>query len=71
MTDRSMRERVTLHEDIGAMEVDLTGLHFATNAEVEAFYDETDRRLAATGKRWYFLVTYTDCVIAPDLTLRQ
>ena len=30
MTERSMRDRVTLHEDIGAMEADFSGMHFAT-----------------------------------------
>ena len=67
MTERSMRERVILHDDIGAMEADFSGMHFATGDEVDAFYDEADRRLAATGKRWYFLVVYTDCVIAAEV----
>lgn len=45
------------------MEVDFSNLHFTTTEQVDAFYDEVDRRLAATGKRWYFLVNYIDCVI--------
>ncbi len=67
MTERSMRDRVILHEDLGAMEADFSGMHFATDAQVDAFYDEADGRLEATGKRWYFLVVYTDCVIAPEV----
>ena len=34
---------------------------------MDAFYDEADRRMEATGKRWYFLVIYTDCFIAPEV----
>ncbi len=62
-----MRDRITLHDSIGAMEADFTGMTFTTEAEVEEFYDEVDRRMEATGKRWYFLVIYTDCVIVPEV----
>jgi branched-chain amino acid transport system ATP-binding protein len=48
------------------MEVDFSTLTFADTVAVDAFYDEVERRLAATNKRWYFLVNYTDCVIAPE-----
>src|SRR5512137_814578 len=67
MAERTMRDRVTLHEDIGAMEADFSGMSFATEAQVDEFYDEADRRMEATGKRWYFLVIYTDCFIAPEV----
>jgi branched-chain amino acid transport system ATP-binding protein len=67
MTERSLQSRIILHDDIGAMEADFSGMRLATEAEVDAFYDEADRRLAATGKRWYFLVIYTDCVIEPQV----
>jgi branched-chain amino acid transport system ATP-binding protein len=65
MADKTLQDRIILHEDIGAMEADFSGMTLSTEAEVDAFYDEADRRLAATGKRWYFLVNYTDCVIDP------
>ena len=45
--------------------MDFSGLTFSAAAEVDAFYDEIDRQLAASGRRWYFLVIYTDCVILP------
>src|SRR5512134_1559410 len=67
MAERTMADRVVLHDDMGAMEADFTGMTFATEAEVDAFYDEADRRLEATGKRWYFLVIYTDCIIQPQV----
>jgi branched-chain amino acid transport system ATP-binding protein len=67
MADRTIQDRVILHEDIGTMEADFTGMSFTTAAEVDAFYDEADGRMEATGKRWYFLVIYTDCFIAPEV----
>jgi branched-chain amino acid transport system ATP-binding protein len=67
MAERKIQDRVILHDDIGAMEADFTGISFTTEAEVDAFYDEADRRMADTGKRWYFLVNYTDCFIAPEV----
>ena len=66
MTDRTNSERITFHEAIEAMEVDFSNLTFADEAQVDAFYDEVGRRLAETGRRWFFLVIYTDCVIVPD-----
>ncbi len=63
---RTLAERVIFHDDLQTMEVDFAGMTFADKAQVDAFYDEADRLLAATGKRWYFLVTYTDCVITPE-----
>ena len=45
--------------------MDFSGITFSTAAEVDAFYDEIDRQLAASGRRWYFLVIYTECVITP------
>ena len=62
-----MQERVILHDDIGAMEADFSGMSFTTEAQVDEFYDEADRRMEGTGKRWYFLVIYTDCVIVPEV----
>jgi branched-chain amino acid transport system ATP-binding protein len=67
MTGRAMRERVIMHEDIGTMEADFSDLTFATVGQVDEFYDEADRRLEASGRRWYFLINYTGCVIAPEV----
>jgi branched-chain amino acid transport system ATP-binding protein len=66
MNEHPLADRVKFHADIEAMEVDFAGMTFATPAQVDAFYDQADRMLAATGRRWYFLVDYTDCVITPD-----
>jgi branched-chain amino acid transport system ATP-binding protein len=66
MAQTALARRVTFHEDLETMEVDFCGMTFSTPAEVDAFYDEADRLLAATGRRWFFLVIYTDCVIKAD-----
>jgi branched-chain amino acid transport system ATP-binding protein len=66
MNDRAVRERVKFLEPIETMEVDFTDMTFADAAQVDAFYDEVDRMLAETKRRWYFLVLYRGCVIAPE-----
>lgn len=66
MNDPTISERISFHDAIATMEVDFSHLTFATAAEIDSFFDEVERRLAATGRRWFFLVVYTDCVIAPE-----
>jgi len=65
MAERSLRDRIIFHDAIETMEVDFTDMTFSNAADVDAFYDEADRVLAATSRRWYFLIVYRDCVIAP------
>jgi branched-chain amino acid transport system ATP-binding protein len=59
-------ERLTFHDAVATFEVDFSGLTFSDAAGVDAFYDEIDRQLAASDRRWYFLVVYTGCVITPE-----
>ncbi len=66
MNDRTISERLTFHDSIEALEVDFSDMTLADAAQVDAFYDETESRLAASGRRWYFLVNYTGCVIEPQ-----
>ncbi len=63
MAERSLSERIIFHDAIETTEVDFSDLTFAAASDVDAFYDEADRALAATGRRWYFLIVYQDCVI--------
>jgi branched-chain amino acid transport system ATP-binding protein len=65
MAERTLRDRIIFHDAIETMEVDFAGMTFGGAADVDAFYDEADRVLAATGRRWYFLIAYQDCSIAP------
>ncbi len=66
MNERTPAERITFHDAIETMEVDFSHLTMADTAQVDAFFDEVENRLAATGRRWYFLVVYTDCAILPQ-----
>ncbi len=63
MAERRLSERIILHDAIETVEVDFSDLTFAGASDVDAFYDEADGALAATGRRWYFLIVYQDCVI--------
>jgi branched-chain amino acid transport system ATP-binding protein len=65
MTEANFKDRLGFHDAIETMEVDFSGMTFAADADVDLVYDEIDQRAGATGRRWYFLVNYTKCVIAP------
>jgi len=66
MPDLSDRERITFHHATEMLEVDFSNKTFGSAADADAFYDEADRQLAATRRRWYFLINYTDCTITPE-----
>jgi branched-chain amino acid transport system ATP-binding protein len=59
--------RITVIDAIEVLDVDFSDMTFNTDAEVDAFYDEVDRLLEATQRRWYFLVNYTNCTIAEEV----
>ena len=65
MAERNLRDRIIFHDAIDTMEVDFADMTFSGPADVDAFYDEADRVLTATGRRWYFLIVYQGCVITP------
>jgi len=67
MAGGRFRDRVTIIEGLETLDVDFSAVTFTTKEEIDEFYDEVDRMLAATGRRWYFLVNYTDCVIADEV----
>ncbi len=61
------QDRIRLTEAIEAVEVDWSDMAFATKEQVDEFYDEIDRVLEATKRRWYFLLDYTNCTIADEV----
>ena len=67
MAEQTTKERIAFHGALETMEVDFSGLSFTSKEQVDEFYDEVDRRLEASGRRWFFLVNYLDCVIAPEV----
>jgi|GEM_PF-12449 len=65
--DGSMGDRLSFNDEYETFEVDFSGITFDSAKQIDSIYDEIDRRLAESGRRWYFLVNYIDCVIAPDV----
>jgi hypothetical protein len=61
------KSRLTFHPEHEMVDIDLSDCSFGTTAEIDEFYDEVDRRLAETGRRWFFLVNYTNCLIADEV----
>jgi branched-chain amino acid transport system ATP-binding protein len=59
--------RITLVEALELLDVDFSNLVFSTKEQIDEFYDEVDRMLAASGRRWYFLVNYADCTITDEV----
>jgi len=47
-------------------EIDLSGLEFSASALVNAFYDDLEHRLSATGRRWDFLIDHTGLSVWPE-----
>ena len=66
MTEKSISNRMSFHNSLDIFECDFSDFRFTGVEDVDTFYDEIDRQLAATGRRWYFLVNYAGCVIPPE-----
>jgi branched-chain amino acid transport system ATP-binding protein len=66
MAERTIQDRLILHDALEVAEFDLSQLTLTSEAQVDACYDEWERRLAASNRRWYFLVIYVNCTIAPE-----
>ncbi|MCP3971555.1 MAG: hypothetical protein GY717_14805 [Rhodobacteraceae bacterium] len=58
--------RVRFQDDLQIMEVDFSDLHLACSADVNAFYDRIEERVAETGEDlWFFMVNYSGSRIDP------
>lgn len=58
--------RASFHADQRIMEIDLTDLTLRDSAAVGELYDMLERRAAATGEQWFFLINYLNCRIYPE-----
>ena len=67
MAEKTFKDRIAFHQSLETLEVDFSNVTFSSVDEVDAFYDEVDQQLAKTGRRWYFLIIYLDCVIEPQV----
>ena len=66
MSEINYAERITFHPDLQVMEVDFSDVTFNVSKPVNAYYDELDSQIAATGQKWFFLVNYHNCTIMPE-----
>ncbi|MGI9406187.1 MAG: hypothetical protein ACR2O4_07440 [Hyphomicrobiaceae bacterium] len=66
MEEKNHADRISFHPDLQVMEVDFSDMTFDVSKPVNAFYDEVDRQLEATGQKWFFLVNYRNCTIMPE-----
>jgi len=58
--------RIWFHAGLQVMEVDLSDLHLASSAEVNALYDLIEQRIVATGEEcWFFLINYSGSRVDP------
>lgn len=58
--------RIQFWDDLEIMEASFKNFSFQTSKTVHEFYDVLEKKLAATGRRWFFLVNYENCAIDPS-----
>jgi len=58
--------RISFEDALEVMDVDFSDVTFAHSLDVNNFYDFIEDRIGETGRKWYFLVNYTDCRIHPE-----
>lgn len=64
---RSIDDRITFDFEREIMEVDFSDHSFRNSADVNAFYDRIEERVAETGEeKWFFLVNYSGMRIDPE-----
>ena len=65
--DRTVFERrVSFDEDERIVEVDFSDFGFSSSAVVNGFHDVIDGLIEATGRKWYVMVNFRNCTIAPE-----
>jgi len=67
MAERRLSERIILHDAIETVEVDFSDLTFASASDVDAFYDEANRALAATGPLTWHDFEQDEVLAEPEL----
>ena len=63
-------DRIVFHAPERVVEIDLTDLSLNSNQDVDALYDSVNQRLKATERKWFFLINYLNCRIAPEAWLQ-
>ena len=55
-----------MQPDQQLIEIDFSDLESRNSGLVNAFYDELDALVEASGQRWFFLVNYRQCTVWPE-----
>ncbi len=58
--------RINFLQDEQIIEIDFSDFEFSSTRLVNQFYDLLDRKIEASGKRWYILVNYQNCSVWPE-----
>ncbi|GAB5470688.1 MAG: hypothetical protein Kilf2KO_37180 [Rhodospirillales bacterium] len=59
-------ERIKILHDSDTIEIDFSEFRFSSNQIVNDFYDVVEDVIEASGRKWYFLVNYSNCSIWPE-----
>lgn len=65
-TRADFEKRLKFVDDEQIMDVDFSDFTLFHSRDVNDFFDFTEERISATGRRWYFLVNYNNCKIMPE-----
>lgn len=64
-TTADFEPRVSFLTESEIMEIDLSGLRLRHSRDVDDLIDYLERRIEETGRRWFFLINYSGCLIEP------
>ena len=64
--ERPFAEHIRFLDDLDIVEIDFAGLEFNSSTTVNDFFDAVEKRVEATGRRWYFLVNYGGYSVWPE-----
>ena len=64
--DNRFAEHIRFLDNLDIVEIDFAGLEFNSSATVNDFFDDVEKRVEATGRRWYFLVNYGGYSVWPE-----
>ena len=65
-TQQRYAKRITVHDDMQVLELDFSDFEFSDSKIVDAFYDEIEQHIEASGRDWYFLVNFRNCRVWPE-----
>lgn len=64
--ERRHADHIRFLDDLDVVEIDFSGIEFNSSKLVNEFFDVVEKRVEASGRRWYFLVNYGDYSVWPE-----